>query len=183
MALETLAPETRNLIDGELCDASNGATFENTNPTNGEVLGTCADGTKEDMLRAVEAARRAFDETDWAESPEFRSKCLHQLHDGLVEEKEQLRSIVVHEAGAPLSLTSYMFVDDPIGMMSYWADLAASYEYEKRMSDVPFLGKQQGRILRREATGVVGAITPWNVPLYLNIAKIVLVPRPPSTLP
>ena len=39
------------------------------------------------------------------------------------------------------------------------------------MSDVPFMGQPQGRVLRREAAGVAGAITPWNVPFYLNIAK------------
>ena len=172
MTLPPLAPETRNLIDGALCDASNHDTFENRNPTDGELLGSCADGTKDDMERAVAAARRAFDESSWSLDSELRSKCLRQLYEGLREEKEQLRSIVVHEAGAPLSLTSYMHVDEPIEMMAYWADLAASYEYERRMSDVPFLGRAQGRILRREAAGVAGAITPWNVPLYLNIAKI-----------
>jgi aldehyde dehydrogenase (NAD+) len=172
MTLPPLAPETRNLIDGELCEAGNGGTFDNLNPTNGEVLGHCADGTKDDMLRAVAAARRTFDESDWSENPEFRSQCLRQLYEGLLAEKEQLRAVVVHEAGAPISLTSYMHVDGPIEMMAYWADLASSYEYEKRLSDVPFLGQQHGRILRREAAGVVGAITPWNVPLYLNIAKI-----------
>jgi len=172
MALEDLAPETRNLIDGALCHASNGNTFDNFDPSTGQKLGTCVDGTKDDMLRAVAAARRAFDDSRWAEDHELRSRCVQQLYEGLVEEKEQLRSIVVHEAGAPVSLTSYMHVDDPIEMMAYWAGLAASYEYEQRMRDIPFLGKQHGRILRREATGVVGAITPWNVPLYLNIAKI-----------
>lgn len=172
MSLPELAPETRNLIDGVLCDASNGNTFDNINPATGEVIGTCADGTKDDMLRAVSAARRAFDETDWAENHEFRAHCLRQLHAGLLEEKEQLRAIVVHEAGAPLSLTSYMHIDGPIDMMSYWADLAKDYEYETRLKDVPFLGTDHGRIQRREAAGVVGAITPWNVPVYLNIAKI-----------
>ena len=172
MSLPDLAPETRNLIDGELVGASNGNTFENLNPSNGELLGTAADGTKDDMLRAVEVARRAFDETDWSQDEQFRSKCIRQLYEGLVEEKEQFRSIVVHEAGAPLSLTTYMHVDDPIEMMAYWADLAKSYDYETRLADVPFLGKQNGRIQRREPAGVVGAITPWNVPLYLNIAKL-----------
>ncbi len=124
------------------------------------------------MLRAVAAARRAFDETDWSLDADFRAKCLRQLYEGLLAEKEQLRSIVVHEAGAPVSLTSYMHVDDPIDMMAYWVNLANTYEYETRMTDIPFFGVQNGRILRREATGVVGAITPWNVPLYLNIAKI-----------
>jgi len=172
MSLPPLAPETRNLIDGELCKASNGNTFENRSPTNGEILGTCADGTQEDMLRAVAAARRTFDETDWAENHEFRSKCIRQLYEGLLEEKEQLRAIVTHEAGAPVSLSAYMQIDGPIDMMEYWADLAASYEYETRLEDAPFLGIDHGRIQRREAAGVVGAITPWNVPLYLNIAKI-----------
>jgi aldehyde dehydrogenase (NAD+) len=172
MALEKLAAETRNLIDGKLVPASNGNTFDNVNPATEEVIGTVADGTKDDMLAAVAAARRAFDETDWANDAAFRAKCVTQLYEGLVAEKEQLRSIVVHEAGAPVSLTGYMHVDNPIEMMRYWAEKAASYEYERRMSDVPFLGAQQGRLLRREPVGVIGAITPWNVPLYLNIAKI-----------
>jgi len=172
MALATLAPETRNLIDGERVEARGGRTFENLDPATEKVLGTAADGTPEDMERAVAAARRACDESGWGEDPAFRQKCLRQLYEGLLEEKEQLRSIVVHEAGAPVSLTGYMHVDEPIEMVAWWADLAGRYEYERAMSDVPFLGRPQRRILRREPVGVVGAITPWNVPLYLNLTKI-----------
>ena len=51
MALVPLAPETRNLIDGQLVPPSNGATFENVNPATEEVIGVAADGTKDDMLR------------------------------------------------------------------------------------------------------------------------------------
>ena len=172
MALVELAPENRNLIDGELVDASNGNTFENVNPATEEVLGTVADGTKDDMERAVAVARRTFDESSWSGDPAFRQKCLGQLYEGLLEEKEQFRSIVVHEAGAPVSTTPFMQVDEPIEMVAYWAELAGSYEYESAMSDVPFLGRPQRRILRREPVGVVGAITPWNVPFYLNLTKI-----------
>jgi len=172
MALASLAPETRNLIDGDLVAAGNGHTFDNVSPSTEEVLGTVADGTKDDMRRAVAAARRAFDQTAWSTDHAFRAKCVRQLYEGLKAEKEQFRSIVVHEAGAPVSLTTYMQVDDPIEMMAYWAEKAAAYPYERRMKDVPFFGRANGRILRREAAGVVGAITPWNVPLYLNIAKI-----------
>ena len=39
------------------------------------------------------------------------------------------------------------------------------------MTDIPFMGMPSRRILRREAAGVVGAITPWNFPLYLNLAS------------
>jgi aldehyde dehydrogenase (NAD+) len=172
MALVELAPENRNLIDGELVDASNGNTFENVNPATEEILGTVADGTKDDMERAVAVARRTFDESNWSNDPAFRQKCLRQLYEGLLEEKEQFRSIVVHEAGAPVSTTPFMQIDEPIEMVAYWADLAGSYEYERAMSDVPFLGRPQRRILRREPVGVVGAITPWNVPFYLNLTKI-----------
>jgi aldehyde dehydrogenase (NAD+) len=172
MALPELAPETRNLIDGKLVGASNGATFPNVNPATEEVIGVCTDGTREDMLRAVAAARRAFDETDWSTNTALRARCLEQLHQALRAEKEQLRAIVVREAGAPVSLTPFMQIDDPIEMVAYWAEVAATYRYEERLGDVPYLGRPQGRILRREPVGVAGLITPWNVPLYLNIAKL-----------
>jgi aldehyde dehydrogenase (NAD+) len=172
LSLVPLAPETRNLIDGRLVGASNGATFENVNPASGAVIGSCADGTKDDMEAALAAARRAFDGTDWATNHALRARCVRQLYQALKADKEQLRSIVVHEAGACVSLTGYMHVDEPIEMLAYWAEKAASYPYEQPMSDVPFLGRPQRRLLRREPVGVVGAITPWNVPLYLNIAKI-----------
>ncbi|MCP3983606.1 MAG: aldehyde dehydrogenase family protein [bacterium] len=172
MALEALAPETRNLIDGERVEASNGKRFENLNPATEDVIGNAPDGTRDDMQAALAAARRAFDETDWATDAAFRARCLRQLHQGLVEEKEQLRSIVVNEAGACVSATGFMHVDEPIEMMAYWAELAEAYEYETEMATIPFGGRESRRRLRREPIGVVGAITPWNVPLYLNIAKI-----------
>jgi aldehyde dehydrogenase (NAD+) len=172
MALVKLDPETRNLIDGALVEASNRATFENVNPATEEVLGVCADGTKEDAEAAIAAARRAFDESDWSRDPALRRRCLEQLHAGLVEAKEQLRSIVVREAGAPVTLTPWMQIDAPLDMLPYWADLAERHPTEQRMDPVPFMGRPQGRILRREPVGVVGAITPWNVPFYLNLAKL-----------
>ena len=55
MALVELAPESRNLIDGELVEASNGNSFENVSPSTEEVLGSAADGTKDDMHAAVDA--------------------------------------------------------------------------------------------------------------------------------
>jgi aldehyde dehydrogenase (NAD+) len=172
MALAPLAPGTLNLIDGALVPASNGATFENVNPATEEPIGVAPDGTKEDMERAIGAARRAFDATSWSSDPTFRAKCVAQLYAALKADKEQLRAIVVAEAGACVSLTGFMHVDEPIEMLRYWAEKASAYPYERAMPDISFLGQPQRRLLRREPVGVVGAITPWNVPLYLNIAKI-----------
>ena len=79
MALAPLAPETRNWIDGRLVEASNGGRFDNVNPATEEVIGSAADGTKDDVHAAIAAARRAFDETGWAEDPALRARCLGQL--------------------------------------------------------------------------------------------------------
>jgi len=167
-----LNPETRNLIDGKLVPASSGATFENVNPATEEVIGVCADGTKEDMEAAIAAARRAFDETDWSTNAPFRAQVLRQFHAALEEAKEELRQIVVAEAGSPIALTYAVQTNAFIDAMPYFAKLAEDYEYEKPMSDITFMGAPNRRLLRREAAGVVGAITPWNFPLYLNLCKL-----------
>jgi len=170
--MSRLNPETRNFIAGERVEASSRATFENVNPANEEVLGVCADGTQEDMDAAIGAARRAFDETDWATHPALRAKVIRQFHAALEEAKEELRALVVAEAGSPVLLTHAVQTDTFIDAMPYFANLAERYEYEQPMSDISFMGMPQRRILRREAAGVVGAITPWNFPLYLNLCKL-----------
>lgn len=143
MPLPDLSPETRHLIDGRLVESVSGARFPNINPATGDVLGTAADGTVTDLQAAIAAARRAFDATGWATDAALRARCLRQLHAGLVAEKEQLRSIVVREAGAPIALTPFMQVDDPIDMLEYWARKAETAVYEQPMADVSFLGRPQ----------------------------------------
>jgi aldehyde dehydrogenase (NAD+) len=76
-----LAGDERMLIDGELQYTGSGATFDVIHPATEQVAGQATDGTVEDMARAVGAARRAFDETDWSRDVEFRFHCLTQLHD------------------------------------------------------------------------------------------------------
>jgi aldehyde dehydrogenase (NAD+) len=164
--------EPRNLIDGRLVGSSSGARFDNVNPATEAVIGVCADGTKDDMEAAIAAARRAFDTTSWSTDPALRQRCLVQLHAALVEAREELRRIVVAEAGSPVLLTYGVQLNSSIDDLRYWAELAASYPYEQRMADGSFMGQPQRRILRREAAGVVGAITPWNFPLYLNLTKL-----------
>jgi aldehyde dehydrogenase (NAD+) len=164
--------ESRNLIDGRLVDASNRATFENTNPATEEPLGVTADATRDDMDRAIAAARRAFDGGAWANDPALRARCIRQLHAAMTEAREELRRIVIAEAGSPLLLTYGVQCNSSIDEVLYWADLAESYAYERAMADISFMGAPQRRILRREPVGVVGAITPWNFPLYLNLAKL-----------
>ena len=74
--------EPKMMIDGKLVDGQAG-TFTNINPATEESLGEVADASKEDMHRAIDAARRAFDETDWSTNKELRKRCLLQLHDAI----------------------------------------------------------------------------------------------------
>ena len=164
--------ETRNLIDGRLVESESRATFPNLNPATEEVLGVTADATAGDMDRAIGAARRAFDETAWASDPDLRTRCLRQLHAALVAAKNELRAIVVAEAGSPVMLAYTAQCDGTIDWFPFWADVAERFAYETPMPDMEFMGMASRRLLRREAAGVVGAITPWNFPLYLNLAKL-----------
>jgi aldehyde dehydrogenase (NAD+) len=164
--------EARLLIDGKLVEASGGATFDNIDPANEEVIGVTADGTTADMAEAIAAARRSFDQTSWATDHAFRRRCLEQLHGALQKHQEELRHIVVAEVGSPLMLTYIMMVDGPIDDLAYWAAQPDQYEYEHWLPERQVFGQPQRRLIRKEPIGVVGAITPWNFPLYLNLAKL-----------
>ena len=76
--------ESRMMIDGKLVDGEAG-TFTNINPANEDVLGEVADASKADMNRAIDAARRSFDETDWSTNHQLRKRCLEQLHEAIEE--------------------------------------------------------------------------------------------------
>jgi aldehyde dehydrogenase (NAD+) len=164
--------EPRLLIDGKLVEASGGKTYPNIDPATEESLGVTADGTTADMAEAIVAARRAFDETTWGSDHGFRRRCLEQLHAALEAHKEELRAIVVAEVGSPLMLTYIMQVDGPIDDLAYWAARPDQYEYEHWLPVREVFGQPQRRLIRREPIGVVGAITPWNFPVYLNLAKL-----------
>jgi len=97
----TIDPESNMLIDGKLVESSTGKSFDNVNPATEGVIGQVADGSVEDMHRAISAARRAFDDTDWSTNRELRKHCLSQLQEALESEKEQLREQLVAEARSP----------------------------------------------------------------------------------
>ena len=164
--------EPRLLIDGALVEAQGGGSFPNIDPATEEVLGHTSDATAADMGRAIAAARRAFDETSWSTDRKFRRQCLEQLHSALEAHKEELRAITVGEVGSPLALTYANQVDMPIDDLGYWPELAESYEYERWLPERPVFGAPQRRLIVHEPVGVVGAITPWNFPLNLNLAKL-----------
>ena len=108
------SPERRMMIDGALIDADSGATFDNVNPATEEVLGQVADASAAEMGRAIAAARRAFDNSDWSTNRALRKRCLVQLHEAIASEAEQLREELIAEVGSPRSMTYMAQLDGPL---------------------------------------------------------------------
>ncbi|KAA8964602.1 aldehyde dehydrogenase family protein [Mycobacterium sp.] len=166
--------EPKMLIDGELVDGRAGA-FPNVNPATEEILGEVADASKEDMHRAIDAARRAFDETDWSTNHAFRQRCLLQLHEAIDAEREELREELILEAGTPRAITYGPQLDAPLeDGLRYPAKLIDEYPWETDLGDKPIsvTGMLTRRKVWREPVGVVGAIVPWNFPFEVTINKI-----------
>jgi aldehyde dehydrogenase (NAD+) len=164
--------EERMLIDGTLRSARSGRTFEVVNPATEETIGVVADGGPEDLDDAIGAARRAFDETDWSTDVALRVRGLRQLQVAFGAHAEELRAMTVAETGSPVSFTYSAQLDAPVEGLGWVADLAEGYPWETDLGDASPMGIPSHRWVRREATGVVGAITPWNVPHQINLAKL-----------
>ncbi len=164
--------EYRMLIDGELVGAEGGRTYENINPANEEVIGTAPNASVGDVERAIRAARKAFETTSWSTDASLRRRSLGQLQAALTKNLDTLRPILVAEAGSPIALTYDIMLDTSIPMMSHYIDLLDSYDFECTIDPAPGDDPGLRRIIRHEAIGVVSAITPWNYPFYLAIAKL-----------
>jgi aldehyde dehydrogenase (NAD+) len=163
--------ESRLLIDGKLV-AGSGGTFPTLNPATEEVLGVSADASADDVEAAIGAARRAFDETDWATNVEQRVRCIRQLQQAMRDHVEELRDLTIAEVGAPRMLTSGAQLEGPVEDLSFCADTAESYRWTTDLGIASPMGMKTHRTVAREAIGVVGAITPWNFPHQINLAKI-----------
>ncbi|MFN2560498.1 MAG: aldehyde dehydrogenase [Jatrophihabitans sp.] len=160
------------LIDGKLAAASGGATYPIVTPATEEVIGAAPAATAGDVGAAVAAARRAFDETAWSTDVGFRIECLRQLHRALVDHGPAMRALTTAEAGAPARLTTGPQYDLPVESLAWVTDLAAGYEWERELGPAAPMGIPTTRHVHREAVGVVAAITPWNFPNQINLAKI-----------
>ncbi|MET4429151.1 aldehyde dehydrogenase [Mycolicibacterium sp. 624] len=163
--------ESRLLIGGKLVTGGSG-TFPTLNPATEEVIGVAADATADDMSSAIGAARDAFDDTDWSTNHELRVRCIRQLQQAMRDHVEDLRDLTIAEVGAPRMLTAAAQLEGPVEDLSFCADTAESYEWTTDLGIASPMGIKSHRTIAREAVGVVGAITPWNFPHQINLAKI-----------
>ena len=148
---------TKNFINGEWVDGSSG-TVDVTNPANGKVVATIANGSADDASRAVEAASKAF--LSWSRMPaKQRAVLLRNWFNLLMANADDLGAIMTAEQGKPLS--------ESIGEVSYGAGFIEYYaEESKRVMGhtIPTISNDRRLQTYKQPVGVVGCITPWNFP-------------------
>lgn len=168
-------PETRLFIDGELVAAASGKTYDNISPVTEAVIGQAADAGPEDMERAIAAARRAFDETNWATDHAFRHTCIKQLQDGLRAVQDEFKAQIAAETGAPMAICGAMGpqCENPINFIDYTLASLPKYAWSRDIGVAEMMGGKSRRLVEKEAIGVVACVTPWNVPLQINLAKAI----------
>ncbi|MFT3966241.1 MAG: aldehyde dehydrogenase family protein [Sphingobium sp.] len=166
-------PEAKLYIDGERRRASGDKTYDVIGPWTGEPVGKAADASEADVDAAIVAARTAFDTTDWATNHQKRFELVSKLFELLVADRERVSDLARHEAGAAIGAVSRAHVDMAIGCYKDLLDLFPQVKWEKDYGRKGPEGYKSDRKVVYEAVGVVGAITPWNVPLYVNVGKVV----------
>ena len=166
MATATLT-KLQNFINGELVDPADGATEEVVNPATGEPIAEAPLSTEEDVDRAVKAARSAFE--GWSTRPPAeRSAALLKLADLIEERAEEISDLESADAGKPRSAVLEDEIPPMADQLRFFAGAARCLE--GRASGEYMEGHTS--IIRREAVGVIGQITPWNYPLMMAIWKI-----------
>jgi len=160
----------RMLVDGKLVAADR--TYPSVNPATGQVIDHAPDASVADAQAAVAAARHAFDTTSWATDVAFRARCLDQLHQALAEHKEELRELTIADVGAPRVITYGAQLDEPIGIVRYYADLLPGYPLTQDLGLAEFRGQQHRRWVEKEPVGVVAAIIGYNYPTQLALGKL-----------
>jgi aldehyde dehydrogenase (NAD+) len=162
--------DRRLLIDGRLVTANR--AFPSVNPATGDVVGYAPDAGVAEAETAIAAARRAIDTTSWPTDIDLRIRCLDQLHQALLDHAEELRELTIAEVGATRALTHGAQLDEPIGIVRYYADLLRTYPMTEELGVIESRGMRHRRWVEKEAAGVVGAIIAYNYPNQLALAKL-----------
>jgi phenylacetaldehyde dehydrogenase len=161
------------LINGQWTDAASGRTFTTPNPATGEILATVAEGDAEDINRAVEAARRAF-EGPWSRlTTSERSRIIWRIGDLILDHADELAQLDSLDNGKPFAVARAADVPLAADMFHYMAGWATKIEGSTIDLSVPYTpGARYHAYTRREPIGVVGQIIPWNFPLLMAAWKL-----------
>lgn len=156
-------------IDGKWVDPSTSHTIDVIDAATEELYFTVAEAKTADVARAVEAARRAFDNGPWPRmSPKQRAEYLRAFAQAMSKRFDDLTQIWPRETGIIASIVPTVMEEVPAAF-NYYADLADTYPFEQEARTSS--GRGFGMLVA-EPVGVVGAIIPWNTPMHLAAWKL-----------
>lgn len=148
--------------DGQWIKPATGDVIEVDEAATTDIIGTVPAGDASDAERAILAARGAFD--GWAATPiAERAAVVQAIADGLRANEAELAKIMAQEVGSPLATSERVQVGLAASVFETMAEAALELEAEERIAN---------SLVIRQPAGVVGAITPWNYPLYQLAAKV-----------
>src|ERR1700685_4282295 len=157
------------LINGKWVEAASGKTFPTYNPATGEVLANIAAGDKEDIDRAVKAARAAFEKGPWSKiTPSERGRMIWKLGELLAEQHEEFAQLESLDNGKPLKVARVADVPLAADLFRYMAGWATKIEG----NTIPISAGNFLAYTVREPVGVVGQIIPWNFTLLMAAWKL-----------
>ncbi|MEO1996414.1 MAG: aldehyde dehydrogenase family protein, partial [Planctomycetaceae bacterium] len=154
---------TQILIDGEWTDSVSGQTFATINPATEQCIANVAEGDAADIDLAVQAARRAFDCGEWSRmDARDRGQCLSRLADLIEANQQELAALETLDNGKPINDSRAADLPLTIDCLRYYAGWADKIQGDT----IPVRGNYFS-YTRREPTGVVGQIIPWNFPMLM----------------
>ncbi len=170
---EFVSKPRQMFIGNQFVNSASGKTFPTYNPATGEVLAKVAEGDREDIDRAVKAARKAFEGSAWADMPPSqRGRLIWKLADLMEEHLEEFAQLESLDNGKPLAVARVADVPLAVDLFRYMAGWATKIEG----NTIPIsAGTKRTKYLaytRREPVGVVGQIIPWNFPLLMAAWKL-----------
>ena len=165
----TIRDYDRLFIGGDWVAPEGTGTIEVISPVTEEVVGRVPEGTEADVDKAVAGARRAFDHGPWPRmTPAERGEVLRAVAAQITAEMGDMAEIITQEMGSPITFAALGQVLAPTMIFNYYADLATTYAFDEVRAGM--LNPQV--LVTKEPVGVVGAIAPWNVPLFIAAAKL-----------
>jgi phenylacetaldehyde dehydrogenase len=169
-----LAKSRPMLIGDRWLPAASGKTFPVYEPSTGDVLAQVAEGDREDIHRAVAAAREAFERGPWSRmTASERGRAIWKLGDLLEQHLEEFAQLESLDNGKPIAVARAADVPLAVDLFRYMAGWATKIEGNTIPLSVPYTpGAQYLAYTLREPVGVVGQIIPWNFPLLMAAWKL-----------
>ena len=173
-AREFIAQPRKILIGGDWVESASGKTFDVFNPATGEVLAHAAEGSSEDIDRAVKTARGVFEAGTWhGMKPNERGRIIHRLGDLILENADELALLESLDNGKPLSIARAADVELAADIFHYMSGWVTKMEGYTIPISVPYMpGAQFHSYVTKDPIGVVGQIIPWNFPLLMAAWKL-----------